>query len=328
MGRGWPPFRTPCRWEHYPLPPLEACGVGKLHPPLHAARGGSGAGRTTAPEGLRELRAGGLASCSGPAAHRLPMEVAEDEQLVRCPVCLRELPGAHINSHLDSCLQGGEDEVEPGPSTTCKRQRFTAAPSVSQVEGESEEAGQATISSFFHKGRGGGQSPGAPSRKSWAGREEAAAVKPEDGGSAGSGSAPRRSLAQKLEEKPLAERLRPSALGDYVGQERVLGAQTLLRSLLESHEIPSLILWGPPGCGKVSGAAGPCCRCCFCPGGRRLATCHECTPCSGVGFCIPSLFHVALEADGLKKWDLFIFELTLFFLWLLGFICNGLTDAH
>ncbi|XP_065523549.1 ATPase WRNIP1 [Lathamus discolor] len=180
------------------------------------------------------------------------MEIAEDEQLVRCPVCLRELPGAHINSHLDSCLQGGEDEVEPGPSTTCKRQRFTAAPSGSQVEGELEEAGQATISSFFHKGRGGGQSPGAPSRKSWAGREEAAAVKPEDGGSAGSGPAPRRSLAQKLEEKPLAERLRPSALGDYVGQERVLGAQTLLRSLLESHEIPSLILWGPPGCGKTT----------------------------------------------------------------------------
>ncbi|EOA98879.1 ATPase WRNIP1, partial [Anas platyrhynchos] len=55
------------------------------------------------------------------------------------------------------------------------------------------------------------------------------------------------SLAQKLEGKPLADRLRPDTLRDYVGQERVLGAQTLLRSLLESHEIPSLILWGPPG---------------------------------------------------------------------------------
>ncbi|XP_074940269.1 ATPase WRNIP1 [Phalacrocorax aristotelis] len=184
------------------------------------------------------------------------MEGAEEEvaALVQCPVCLRQLPGAHINSHLDRCLQAGEGEVEPGSSPPSKRPRLaTAPPPGSQGQGEPEEACPAAsppVFSLFHKGRAGGQSLGAPGRRSGAGREEAAA-KAEDGGSAaaaGSGA----SLAQKLEGKPLAERLRPDTLGDYVGQERVLGAQTLLRSLLESHEIPSLILWGPPGCGKTT----------------------------------------------------------------------------
>ncbi|XP_074729399.1 ATPase WRNIP1 [Strix uralensis] len=183
---------------------------------------------------------------------REPMEGTEEERLVQCPVCLRELSAAHINSHLDRCLQAGEGEAEPGSSPPCKWPRLAAAPPGSQAEGEAEDARPAAglpVFSLFHKGRGGGQSPGAPGRRSGAGREEAA-VKPAEGGAAAAPSGA--SLAQKLEGKPLAERLRPDTLADYVGQERVLGAQTLLRSLLESHEIPSLILWGPPGCGKTT----------------------------------------------------------------------------
>jgi len=52
-------------------------------------------------------------------------------------------------------------------------------------------------------------------------------------------------------DKPLAETLRPKTLEEYFGQNKVVGEHTLLRSLLDSQEIPSLILWGPPGCGKV-----------------------------------------------------------------------------
>ena len=50
---------------------------------------------------------------------------------------------------------------------------------------------------------------------------------------------------------PLAERMRPKTLSDYVGQTQVLGNNSLLRTLLEANEIPSMIFWGPPGCGKV-----------------------------------------------------------------------------
>lgn len=51
---------------------------------------------------------------------------------------------------------------------------------------------------------------------------------------------------------PLAERMRPKTLAEYVGQSQVLGRNSLLRTLLEAEEIPSMILWGPPGCGKTT----------------------------------------------------------------------------
>lgn len=50
---------------------------------------------------------------------------------------------------------------------------------------------------------------------------------------------------------PLAERMRPKTFAEYVGQSQVLGSNSLLRNLLEADEIPSMIFWGPPGCGKV-----------------------------------------------------------------------------
>lgn len=52
--------------------------------------------------------------------------------------------------------------------------------------------------------------------------------------------------------QPLAARLRPRKLEDFVGQEHILGPGTLLRRLIESDRISSLILFGPPGCGKTT----------------------------------------------------------------------------
>lgn len=52
--------------------------------------------------------------------------------------------------------------------------------------------------------------------------------------------------------KPLAERLRPRRLEDFVGQEHVLGPGTMLRRAIEADQVPSLVLWGPPGTGKTT----------------------------------------------------------------------------
>lgn len=51
---------------------------------------------------------------------------------------------------------------------------------------------------------------------------------------------------------PLASLLRPHSLSDIVGQEHLFGAGRPLRKYIESGHIPSMILWGPPGCGKTS----------------------------------------------------------------------------
>ncbi|MFI3302334.1 MAG: replication-associated recombination protein A [Rikenellaceae bacterium] len=51
---------------------------------------------------------------------------------------------------------------------------------------------------------------------------------------------------------PLAERLRPTSLDDYIGQEHLVGESGIFRKFIESGNIPSFILWGPPGVGKTT----------------------------------------------------------------------------
>ncbi len=51
---------------------------------------------------------------------------------------------------------------------------------------------------------------------------------------------------------PLAERLRPTALDDLVGQQHLTGKGSILRTAIDSGRIPSMILWGPPGVGKTT----------------------------------------------------------------------------
>ena len=52
--------------------------------------------------------------------------------------------------------------------------------------------------------------------------------------------------------KPLAERLRPETLDDYIGQEEILGPDGALTRVIATGHIPSMILWGPPGVGKTT----------------------------------------------------------------------------
>lgn len=52
--------------------------------------------------------------------------------------------------------------------------------------------------------------------------------------------------------QPLAERLRPSVIGDILGQQALLGPGAPLRRLIDAGRVPSMILWGPPGSGKTT----------------------------------------------------------------------------
>lgn len=52
--------------------------------------------------------------------------------------------------------------------------------------------------------------------------------------------------------KPLAEVLRPESLNEYIGQAHLVGEGAILRSAIEKGDIPSMILWGPPGVGKTT----------------------------------------------------------------------------
>ena len=51
---------------------------------------------------------------------------------------------------------------------------------------------------------------------------------------------------------PLAERMRPQTLDDYIGQSHLVGEGAVLRRMIDSGRVASFILWGPPGVGKTT----------------------------------------------------------------------------
>ena len=59
-------------------------------------------------------------------------------------------------------------------------------------------------------------------------------------------------MAKDREQRPLADRMRPERLSEFIGQEKILGKGTLLRRAIEEDRLFSMILWGPPGSGKTT----------------------------------------------------------------------------
>ncbi len=55
-----------------------------------------------------------------------------------------------------------------------------------------------------------------------------------------------------MSNQPLAERLRPKSLDDYIGQKHLVGEGAVLRKMIDSGNLASIILWGPPGVGKTT----------------------------------------------------------------------------
>ena len=51
---------------------------------------------------------------------------------------------------------------------------------------------------------------------------------------------------------PLAERLRPKNIDEYIGQQHLVGKSGVFRKFFETGNVPSFILWGPPGVGKTT----------------------------------------------------------------------------
>jgi putative ATPase len=59
-------------------------------------------------------------------------------------------------------------------------------------------------------------------------------------------------LFEKEAPRPLADRLRPRSLAEVVGQDHLLGPDGPIGRMVANRQLASMILWGPPGCGKTT----------------------------------------------------------------------------
>ncbi|XP_059608976.1 ATPase WRNIP1-like [Phlebotomus argentipes] len=156
-----------------------------------------------------------------------------------CPVCFKKFPQYNIESHVNKCLflsTGDSQEEADKKKSTAKRPFpiFDQSPSTSKKPKVSV--------------------PGS-SGKSLDLNEDV--IDLSDDEEAQSGLKAVEVVAKRVDNpakssKPLAEIVRPVTLEDYIGQEAVMGKHAVVRKALERQEIPSMILWGPPGCGKTT----------------------------------------------------------------------------
>ncbi|KAI0194716.1 DNA polymerase III, clamp loader complex, gamma/delta/delta subunit [Xylaria flabelliformis] len=197
--------------------------------------------------------------------------------MVECPACMKQVQSSKINDHLDSGCETFVVENPPAssppPSTSAPTQANGSVPasqkrpasSFFQTPSSKRQAtangviapivnGPATASKpnpgvkrSYDEGPGNGSSDHDADGDDDGG----APTKPED-----AHPAPRSPVAKKLRTKtsrvaPLAERMRPDNLDEVFGQELV-GPNGVLRSLIETNRVPSMILWGASGTGKTT----------------------------------------------------------------------------
>ncbi|KAI1345707.1 ATPase WRNIP1 [Xylaria sp. FL0043] len=195
--------------------------------------------------------------------------------MVECPACMKQVQPSKINDHLDSGCASFVIENPPG-SSPCP-----ATSTSSQANGSIPATQKRPASSFFQtpsakrqatpnavltpivNGNIGASKPNPAVKRSY---DDGPGHDSSDADVDGDGSttiksddvppAPRSPVAKKVRTKtnrvaPLAERMRPENLDEVFGQELV-GPNGVLRSLIETNRVPSMILWGASGTGKTT----------------------------------------------------------------------------
>ena len=187
--------------------------------------------------------------------------MAQSSAFVDCPVCSRSFVNWTINQHIEECLSRSEDEgpsvkadvnainsltgSSKSPDVTQNRKSFKSVSSGSFSRlSNSPEMAESTRSK---KSMASFRSP--PLKRAKVESSKTAPVV--NAQMKGATSKQNDQTARRNKFVPLAEKLRPKTLEEYVGQAKVLGEKSMLKKLLGSHEVPSMIFWGPPGCGKV-----------------------------------------------------------------------------
>ncbi|KAI0665963.1 hypothetical protein C8Q78DRAFT_1198775 [Trametes maxima] len=166
--------------------------------------------------------------------------MSSDNLKVACPVCSKSVLEKDINRHLDNNCS--DDTAVPPPPT----------------QGFRGKLAQTSLDSLFTTPSKGSQAPPSLTQSSSKYGHRRKRSEPEDSDSftidAATDIAPlkRQRVTRLQSAAPLAERLRPQSLEEFVGQPHLTGPGSLLMSQLDQGATGSIIFWGPPGCGKTT----------------------------------------------------------------------------
>ncbi|XP_011053383.1 PREDICTED: ATPase WRNIP1-like [Acromyrmex echinatior] len=151
---------------------------------------------------------------------------------VLCPICAKEFASSVIESHASKCLFLNEPTKEntilfkdSSPRSIRSKLKPASAKKTNQISIKRKSSLDQFSSQSFRD-------------------EEDAPQKSTENEC--------KKLRGNGRDVPLAEQMRPTSLLNFVGQRHILGPRTILSELLQKGEIPNMILWGPPGCGKTS----------------------------------------------------------------------------
>jgi putative ATPase len=151
------------------------------------------------------------------------------------PICSRDVPEELINQHLDANCK----DTILGPSTSKKTPRISSARPVAPIF----KASGSTKNDLFSSQRTQHVATNKASQK-----RKITGDLPQLSQATTSAKRTRHTIASRLQAaSPLAERLRPNTLDDFVGQVHLTGPNSLLSTLVEKGATGSIILWGPPG---------------------------------------------------------------------------------
>lgn len=137
-----------------------------------------------------------------------------------CPICSKEFSDKHIEDHVNKCLFLNS-EKEGAPSSGKRLSDHNSSPRIKRSKAPTTQSSSSNIDPDGHNESSGVE------------RVVEVPVVTDT-------------------NMPLAERMRPKDLSNFIGQDHILGPSKALRNLLEKDNVPNMILWGPPGCGKTS----------------------------------------------------------------------------
>ncbi|KYM86490.1 ATPase WRNIP1 [Atta colombica] len=155
---------------------------------------------------------------------------------VLCPICAKEFASSIIESHASKCLFLNEpikDEnamlfKDSSPRSIRSKLKPASAKKTNQISVKRKSSLDQFSSQSFRDEEDAKDAPQKSTENEC------------------------KKLRGNGRDVPLAEQMRPTSLLNFVGQRHILGPRTILSELLQKGEIPNMILWGPPGCGKTS----------------------------------------------------------------------------